>query len=207
MTLLSLMLVHLAALVMPGVDNFVVSQTSASHGRRAGFWAGLGITLAVLLWATLTVAGLSYLVTLPSVHLVLTLLGASYLLWLAWQLVKSAHQPKVAVSETSSRVASASRWSAYLLKGFLTNLSNPKAVIYFGSIFTVFLAADSHIEMHILMVAAIIIETFVWFFLWSQLFAIPRVIAAYHRQQAIVEYVSAALFATFAGYMLWTQFA
>lgn len=207
MTLWSLLLVHFAALAIPGVDNFVVSQTSASKGSRAGFWAGLGITCAVLIWATLTVAGLSYLVTIPLVHLLLTLFGASYLLWLAWQLVVSAKQPKSNEFSAPALTGFATKRRQFFIKGLFTNFSNPKAVIYFGSIFTVFLAVDSSTQTHAIMIAAIVIESFLWFWFLSTVFALSGVIHTYEKMHAPIEYSAAVLFVAFAVYMLWMQFA
>ena len=63
--------------------------------------------------------------------------GGIYLCWLGYQMLRSALSKKETVSQHHFELPQSNL--RFFLKGFLTNLSNPKAVIYFGScIFSVF---------------------------------------------------------------------
>lgn len=200
MTLGLLLLVHFAALAVPGLDNLVVSQTSAQQGWRAGAWTGLGVVTAILLWATVTVAGLSFVVTQPLAHLAITLFGAAYLLWLAVDLLRHAIRPTLTDPSVGGSLASLPHcW----LKGFITNLSNPKAVIYFTSIFAAFLTPATSWSTRGLMVAMIVFESLCWFALLSRLFSLPDVARRYHHRKVFIECGAALLFAGFAFYLLW----
>lgn len=201
MTLWTLLLVHLAALAVPGLDFFVVTQTAIRQGVAAGIRVAAGVATAILIWAALAVTGLAFLVSIVWVKTLLTLLGAGYLAWLGLQLLVSARRgPSDAPDAQASRAATTVGGS--FVKGLVTNLSNPKAVIYFGSIFTAFLLPDAGIGHKLLLLALVTIESLLWFLLIAKLFSQPPMRRAYARRQRLIESLSAGLFLLFAVYML-----
>lgn len=94
----------------------------------------LGVTLGVAIWAAVALLGLNLLLAKMAWLRRSLLLAGLYLLWMGWQLLRSArHQHRhPPVSGVEPQLA---RRGHTFLRGLLTNLSNPKVVIYFGSIF------------------------------------------------------------------------
>lgn len=88
------------------------------------------------------------------------------------------------------------------IKGLLTNLSNPKAVIYFGSVFSLFIGNDvGGLERWGLFVL-ISVETFAWFSLVAAVFALPWMRDKYQRAAKWVDGVAGVLFAGFGIHLI-----
>lgn len=203
MDLLPLMLIHFGVLVSPGPDFLFVVQTSVQHGLRQAFFAVCGVVLGILVWATLAVTGLSAIVSIRPVHIAIAALGALYILWLGVQLVSSGRQ-KLTVARTADSVVEERRvrieagWGKSFLKGALTNLSNPKAVVYFGSIFSLFIKPEMDVFARYLIVALVIIESLLFFMLVARAFSIAAVRQFYEDKSAAIDIITGVVFIIFA---------
>ena len=89
--LATLVFIHFCALITPGPDFFLVSQTAISRSRRDSLMVVAGITLGVMIWAMLALLGLNIL--FEQVHWLKRLLFVAsgiYLCWLGYQMLRSA---------------------------------------------------------------------------------------------------------------------
>ena len=112
-------------LIVPGPNMAFVTSHALVHGWRAGFAAALGISLADLLMTALVSAGVGAIIMswAPAFE-ILRLAGAGYLIWLAWQALKT---PAV-TQDTQPQLASL--WKIFV-RGTLNSLLNPKALLFF----------------------------------------------------------------------------
>ncbi|WP_210396265.1 LysE family translocator [Motiliproteus sediminis] len=116
-----------AALLMglvPGPDNLYVLAQSLQQGRHAGLWVTLGLCSGLVvhtLAVTLGVAAL--LATSATAFMLLKILGAGYLLYLARQAFRAGHSESPAVTPLSPR--------QLYRRGILMNISNPKVALFF----------------------------------------------------------------------------
>ncbi|ADN74778.1 Lysine exporter protein (LYSE/YGGA) [Ferrimonas balearica DSM 9799] len=136
--LTTLALVHLVALASPGPDFALVVQNASRYGRRIGLAIALGISLAILLHSVFALTGVSLLIQQhPMLPVVMRVAGGSYLLYLGLGALRSAYQQwRVgSVGSLGPATALVSPWAA-LVKGFTTNLLNPKALVFFLSLLT-----------------------------------------------------------------------
>lgn len=107
----------------PGADVLFATASGIRGGPRIGALAGLGVGLGALWHVTLAAAGMSALLAAsPAALWVLRWGGGAYLLFLAW---KSWH----ARPETDGARGAGSGWAA-LRRGALTNMLNPKPVLF-----------------------------------------------------------------------------
>ncbi|NCB61611.1 MAG: hypothetical protein EOM46_30115, partial [Gammaproteobacteria bacterium] len=195
--LLSLFVIHLCALAAPGPDFFFVSRTALSGRLRHLVESASGVAIGILIWATLTLLGLNLLFErFPYAKLVIMTAGAIYLLKLAVDIYRSARQP---LNELS---ASGEQLQNVLLKGVLTNLANPKAVIYFTSIFSSIPGIENSKGLLAQILILIVVESLVWFFLIGKLFTLASIRRYYSQNRYWVDYFSAAVFALFAVFIL-----
>ncbi|WP_181457960.1 LysE family transporter, partial [Lonsdalea populi] len=82
MLFLTVALVHFIALMSPGPDFFFVSQIAASRSRREAMMGVLGITLGVVVWASIALMGLHLLLMeMAWLHRIVTVGGGLYLCW------------------------------------------------------------------------------------------------------------------------------
>ncbi len=141
MLFLTVAFIHLVALISPGPDFFFVSQTAASRSRGEAMMGVLGISLGIVIWAGVALMGLNLILQkMAWLHQIIMVGGGMYLCWMGWQLLKSA-RAKHDVAEEEVQVVLPARGRTFI-RGLLTNLSNPKAVIYFGSVFSWFVGDD-----------------------------------------------------------------
>ncbi|QIZ78905.1 LysE family translocator [Ferrimonas lipolytica] len=136
--LTTLAVVHLVALASPGPDFALVVQAAGKHGRKAGLAIALGISLAILLHAVFAITGVSVLIQqLPALGVALKVAGGCYLLYLGIGALKTVpgrlrqgDGPLLKGSADSLNIKQAT------IKGFVTNLLNPKALVFFLSLLT-----------------------------------------------------------------------
>ena len=202
--LFTLFFIHLCALITPGPDFFMVSQTAISRSRTQAIYVALGISCAIFLWAFFTLLGLNYIFDkFVWLHRVLIVLGGLYLCWLGYQMLKSAFtkQNEVTVKEI---VLPQSNFR-FFLQGLFTNLSNPKAVIYFGSVFSMFLANPALKDVHGLLLAVVTIESLIWFLFVVFIFSLPSFKRAYQKATKWIDGLVGGLFGLFGAYLIFNK--
>ncbi|CAM3748088.1 threonine export protein RhtC [Rahnella bruchi] len=195
MLFLTVAMVHLIALMSPGPDFFFVSQTAASRSRKEAMMGVIGITLGVLVWAAVALMGLHLILQkMAWLHQVITVGGGLYLCWMGWQLLKSARAKKQSGDETPVELPARGRT---FMRGLLTNLSNPKAVIYFGSVFSMFVGDSVSGGERLGIFLLIVVETLAWFSLVALVFALPKMRRGYQRLAKWIDGVAGVVFAGF----------
>ncbi|QVW26086.1 LysE family translocator [Pseudomonas hormoni] len=114
--------------LMPGPDMILLLQTGAKQGRTAALATALGLAFARACHVTLTALGLATMFKVfPWTFDVVKYAGAAYLLWIGLQMFKSSGASSPAAAENP--VASPSLKAAFR-RGLLTNLLNPKALLF-----------------------------------------------------------------------------
>ncbi|CNC97181.1 threonine efflux system [Yersinia frederiksenii] len=201
MLFLTVALVHLVALMSPGPDFFFVSQTAASRSRGEAMMGVVGISLGIVIWAGVALMGLNLILQkMAWLHQIIMVGGGLYLCWMGWQLLKSA-RTKRDTTETEVQVVLPARGRTFL-RGFLTNLSNPKAVIYFGSVFSLFVGDDVSAGARWGLFVLIVGETFVWFSVVACIFALPVIRRGYQRLSKWIDGLAGVLFTGFGIHLI-----
>ncbi|MFG1224755.1 LysE family translocator [Xanthobacter wiegelii] len=137
---LTLMAVFAVAAVAPGPDFAMVVRQSVVFGRRAGLLTSLGIGSAILLHASYTLAGLGFLVAHSIVAFsVLKWAGCAYLVYVG---VKTWAAPAPAMDGEAAPAGVMTERRAFAL-GFLTNALNPKAMLFFLSLFSTLVSTET----------------------------------------------------------------
>jgi RhtB (resistance to homoserine/threonine) family protein len=124
---------HLLAVASPGPDFAIVLRQSLSRGRRAALLTSVGVGTAILLHVTYSLLGLALLIRGSETWFnVLKYAGALYLGWIGVQALRPKPRPEI--DDAASAGGRAVERGAFLL-GFLTNALNPKATMFFISLF------------------------------------------------------------------------
>ena len=125
-------LVAITALTLtPGVDTLLVMRNAARGGHRDGLLTSLGICLGLFIHASISAAGLSViLLGSAELFMLLKLAGAAYLIWLGVQSLRSAiYRKKLKLEQPGTVGAIPARVS--LREGLLSNVLNPKPIIFY----------------------------------------------------------------------------
>lgn len=201
LALCTLVFIHFCALITPGPDFFIVSQTAISRSRKQSMLVVAGITAGVMFWAFLALMGLNILFEkMAWLKHIMLVVGGIYLCWLGFQMLRSAFSKQ---KETELKIIELPTNNFnFFMKGFLTNLSNPKAVIYFGSVFSLFLANPSLDQVHPLLFIIVSIETLIWFSFVAFVFSLPSFKAAYQNSAKWIDGISGGIFTLFGAYLI-----
>lgn len=127
-------LAHLLAVASPGPDFAVVLRQSLAHGRRTAIWTSIGVGTAILLHVGYSLLGLGLLLKSSVLWFnAVKYAGAAYIAWLGVQALRA--KPRDATNPAvGGRVTAPSTHGAFAA-GFLTNALNPKATLFFISLF------------------------------------------------------------------------
>jgi threonine/homoserine/homoserine lactone efflux protein len=114
--------------ITPGLDTALVLRTAISGNARRAAFAGFGIALGCLCWATLVALGLGVLLAASQLaYSALCWAGAAYLVWTGYKMLRNPrHQFNSAGRIEDNTYSSFTR-------GFLTNLLNPKVGVFYVS--------------------------------------------------------------------------
>jgi threonine/homoserine/homoserine lactone efflux protein len=177
--LLGLALVHLLAVASPGPSTVLVIQTAAVSGRRGGLLAAFAMMLGALLWAAAALYGLQALFAqFQWLYVGFKIGGALFLFYIAWMLWKHAREPLPEVQDLPA--GQASGWQGFV-RALLLQLSNPKIMVFFGSIFLSVLPQHMPAWMDATVLAIVAFNEFTWFALLALLFSGGPARAFYRR--------------------------
>ncbi len=186
-TLLTIMILHWVVLVTPGANLILVTQLAASGHKRGAMFASLGVCTVTLVWASLAILGLSAVFTaVPQLRFAVQIIGGAYLIYVAIKLWRSGH------STSDNLAASMDRWAAYRL-GFLTNITNPKSALFFGSVFATSLPHAPGAAMLISAVALVVANALLWHCFLALAFSHPRMQAGYAKQRMRLNRIAGAI--------------
>ncbi|MDH6164475.1 threonine/homoserine/homoserine lactone efflux protein [Leclercia adecarboxylata] len=135
---LALALAHFVALLSPGLDFFLLMGFAARHRLRGSAGLCVGIAAGNGLYILLVIVGSSALRQFTPLFSAIELLGALYLLWIGWHLVRS--QPgTLALNHTES---ASPGWRRQLLLGLGSAVLNPKNALFYLALMTALLGPD-----------------------------------------------------------------
>mgnify|MGYP001800359588 CR=1 FL=1 len=163
---LTVFVVGLVAVVIPGPDFALTLRSSLTYSRRAGVYTAVGIGLGNAIHATYCLVGIGALIS-QSILLFngLKLLGAGYLIYLGLKSLRA--KPVKAVSlQNNQRIVSA--FAAFRL-GLFGNLLNPKATLFFLALFTQIVQPETPLAAQALYGGTVALQSLVWFALLALL--------------------------------------
>lgn len=180
MEFMTVALVHLLAVASPGPDFAVVVRESVAHGRRAGSWTALGVGCGIFVHVAYSLLGIGLIVSQSIVLFNLfKWLAAAYLVYLGWRALRARPMNLEAIDGANAPVAR-SAWRAFVI-GFVTNGLNPKATLFFLSLFTVVISPDTPLLVQAGYGFYLAGATALWFLLVAWLFSRGRVRAGFAR--------------------------
>jgi RhtB (resistance to homoserine/threonine) family protein len=128
--------------VTPGPDTAYIVGRSVAQGRGAGVVSALGISAGCIVHTLACAFGLTaILAASATAFTVIKIAGAIYLIYLGVRLILT--KPDDQASDTQDTPSAPKSLSQLFTQGFVTNVLNPKVVLFFVSFFPQFVAADS----------------------------------------------------------------
>lgn len=177
-------LLNLLAAVSPGPDFVMTVRNSLCYSRRSGIFTGLGISTALMVHLFYCAAGVGYLIS-TSVLLfsLLKLLGAGYLIWMGINSILAKHSK---IDLNADHAAKDLTQMQAFKMGFLTNVLNPKATLFFLSLFTLVIGSATPLYVILVISAIIILTAFGWFTVVSIFLAQQNVQRVFLKYESII---------------------
>ena len=180
--LLGLAVVHLLAVASPGPSTVLVVQTAAVS-RRGGLIAAFAMMLGALAWAAAALYGLQALFAqFAWLYRVFQVAGGLFLVYLAVMIWRHARDP---LPEIAALAGGGD--GQVFIRALLLQLSNPKIMVFFGSIFLSVLPHDMPAWLQGAVLAIVAFDEFTWFALLALTFSGSTARTFYRRAKFWIE--------------------
>ena len=186
--LFTIWVIHTIALVLPGANLLFLSYIAASDKRTSAIYASFGIALGAIIWSSMAALGVSSLFDIfPLTKWAVQIIGALYLLYLSTQFWFSQK-----TIEKDNRL----RFTPFraFRKGLLVNLTNPKAALFFGGIFSATFPTNASSSLYIAAVILLAINCLVWHLLFAYFFSTKNAQEIYIKFEQLIGKTASAIF-------------
>jgi len=150
------------AIVSPGPNFILVTNTALGQSRRAALSTALGVATGSGLFALAGLVGLLVMVhSIPYFALLTRFLGGGYLTWLGFDMLRHCRRKKTPVSAENAQ-REPSPLTSYRI-GLLTNLTNPKAWAFYLSLFALLMNPGFPLWGKVVLNIAMFVISFAWY--------------------------------------------
>jgi len=176
---------HFIALTSPGPDTAIIIRQVTLHGRTSGFIAALGIGFGISVHCFLAISGISLFILSNDLYkLLISIFGGSYIIYLSIMMLKSSENHISSSAEDFKPLNS-------FTTGFITNIFNIKAFIFFVSLFTILIENIDGVYFYIYPVY-FSITSCLWFMLVSYMLSLKNNSFNIHENK-IIKYIMSFL--------------
>ncbi|RZM81519.1 lysine transporter LysE [Pseudoalteromonas rubra] len=156
-------LAHFFAVASPGPDFAIVLKQSINHGRRNALMTSVGVGLGILVHVTYCLLGVALVLSQsPELFNAFKYLAGAYLAYMGVQALRAsaaATGPQPAEAEPLTQEGGMKA----LRRGFLVNALNPKATLFFLSLFTLVIDPGTPQSVQLFYGLYMALATWVWF--------------------------------------------
>jgi len=173
--------IHLLAVMSPGPDFFMLVRNALTYSRKTGIYTAIGFGLGIGVHIAYSILGLGLIISKSvMIYSAIKYAGAAYLIYIGIQSFRSKSD-KLDVGDTSKK-ADISPLKAIRI-GFITNVLNPKATLFFLSLFTIVVGPETSTPMLAYLGVIMMINTTLWFSFLSYLITHSKVLPVFEKYQ------------------------
>ena len=179
------------AMVSPGPDFLITMRNALGVGRASGIATAIGIGCAIFVHVGYSVVGIAVLIS-QSILLfsIIKYLGAAYLIWMGIGALRSKGW-EMAVEKATNKHKSLKK---SFVEGFVTNVLNPKATLFFLALFTQVIAPETPKTWMAIYGTSIALVVGTWFSIVSVLLTQPKIRAKLSAMSVWIDRVTGGLF-------------
>lgn len=199
--LLAILGVHLLAVASPGPAFIATVQLSVSQTRRVALMQAFGLGLAAFTWACAALLGMqAVMLKAAGLYRLLEFAGGVYLAYIGIQAWRHADDP---LAMDAAQAPAMSSWAA-LRRGYATNISNPKVMVFFASIFAAMLPPSMPTWTRLVALGFVGLDEGLWFTLLALMFSTERAQEAYRRAKRKIDRAAGTFMLFFGGKLMWS---
>jgi RhtB (resistance to homoserine/threonine) family protein len=170
--LITIIGIHLAAVISPGPNFFISAKHGLSYSRPAGLSTTAGVATGTLIHITLGFLGLSALIAQSIwLYTLLKYAGAIYLIYLGVKALRAKRERSDWSGLQAEQSLAMSPERAYGI-GLATCLTNPKAALYFFALFTTVISANTPLTIKVTLVVLLPLISWLWYSLVALSFSL-----------------------------------
>jgi len=176
--------IHLLAVMSPGPDFVLILKNALQYNRKTAVYTALGIAIGIGIHILYSVAGVAYLLQKNNfVFNAVKIIGALYIIYLGINTLKTkSNNPKLEDNHLHTSIKN----SKAIKTGFLTNVLNPKASLFFLSIFSILIPPNTPNYILLIISTMLIIVTFLWFTFISYIFTHHKFKKSYQKYERYI---------------------
>jgi threonine/homoserine/homoserine lactone efflux protein len=187
---LTVFLVYLAGVVIPGPNFVAVVHKAVAASRSEALALVAGIVLVNLLWANCAIAGIGVVfAAFPWAALFVKVLGAAYLMWFGLRLLLNAGKNTL----STSNEAAVGNFQQPFIQGVITNIGNPKSMAFYAAIFSAAAAAHVSTSTFLSMLAVVVVVSMTWYGVVAIALSQPDIASAYRRRKKAIDQLCGGL--------------
>ncbi|GIU49498.1 lysine transporter LysE [Shewanella sairae] len=198
--LISLAIIHIVALASPGPDFALVVRLATQESRAAAVASALGIAVAILGHTLLSLTGVSLIIQSSAILFsIVQLAGASYLAWMGIGAIKAAvvhWQDPVILEQTTHHTGVSARQG--FLQGLYTNILNPKALVFFITLFSTLITPQVTIMTKTLAATLLFSLSFLWFSFIAVVLSQPNIQLKMKKASPVINFITGVVFISVA---------
>ncbi len=152
---------HILALMSPGPDFAIILKQSITYGREKSIWTSFGISIGILVHVTYTILGVGLIISKSILaYTIIKYLAAIYLIYIG---VKALRANSFKINKIKNKKKEEITALKAFSIGFFTNALNPKATLFFLSLFTVIVDINTPLYIQGFYSIFFVVSTFIWF--------------------------------------------
>lgn len=189
---------HFLALISPGVDFFIIINSTIKNGKKAGMITAFGIAVANLVYILLTLFGIMIIKENLFIFNSLKILGCFYLLYISYHLFKS--KKKDLFENISKKEKTTSLLSSFF-KGFLSAILNPKNFIFYFTMFSITTHNNTPFFIQTIYGIWMFFAVLIWDIFIVYILSLEKIKQFFNRYIYLIEKIS-AVFLSFVAFLI-----
>jgi len=173
--------IHLLAVMSPGPDFFMLVRNALGYSRKTGIYTAIGFGLGIGVHIAYSILGLGLIISKSvMIYSAIKYAGAAYLVYIGIQSFRSKSST-LDVGDTTHKTDISPLKTIWI--GFLTNVLNPKATLFFLSLFTIVVGPETSTPMLVYLGIIMMINTTLWFTFLSFMITHSKVLPVFEKYQ------------------------
>lgn len=189
---------HFLALISPGVDFFIIINSTLKYNKKAGITTAFGIALANLVYILLALFGITILKKNIFIFNSLKILGSIYLIFISYHLINSKKRD---LFKDSIKNRNTETLFNSFFKGFISAILNPKNFIFYFTMFSISAEEFTPFFIQVIYASWMFLAVLIWDIFIVYIISMKKITIFFNKYMNFIEKVS-ALFLTFIALMI-----
>ncbi|WP_028862643.1 LysE family transporter [Psychromonas aquimarina] len=199
--LMTLAVIHTVALASPGPDLALVLKLASQESRQVAVASAAGIALAILVHTMLSLTGVSLVIkSSQTLFFAVQLLGAGYLAWMGFGAITCAlqHWRDKCTAAEAAPIKNQLTVKQGFMQGLYTNLLNPKAMIFFITLFSAMITPEVSTSTKAAASLMFLLLSLSWFVFIALVLSKPNVQQKMQKATPVINLITGLLFVSVA---------